>query len=148
MTIRLAPYISDVAGASCRIHIILKRMCSAPACSHPAVRKVHHRPYRKTGITPLAPKRNKLRTLGERKLKPLMLTPAVSVASVSRYRMTQLPITNCVKPRSRPSRFRTGANPQSPGFQRPHVKHRSSLTPTRLPHEGHTTDPHFCLNMN
>jgi hypothetical protein len=27
------------------------------------------------------------------------------------------------------------------------VKHRSSLTPTRLPHDGQTTDPHFCLNI-
>src|SRR5438132_3720263 len=62
--------------------------------------------------------------------------------------MMQLHITNCVKPRSRPSRLRSGANPQSPGFHRPQVKHRSSLTPTRLPHDGQTTDPHFCLNMS
>src|SRR5215471_6691815 len=99
-------------------------------------------------MTPLAPNRNRLRTLGERKLRPFMLMPWVSAASVSRYNMMQLHMTNCVNPRSRPSRFSSGANPQSPGFQRPQVKHRSSFTPTRLPHEGHTTEPHFCLNMS
>src|ERR1051326_778408 len=126
---------------------MLKRMCRAPSCSQPTVRNVHHLPYPNTGMAPLAPNRNKLRVLGERKLKPLMLTPWVSAARVSRYRTMQLHMTNCVKPRSRPSRFRTGAKPQSPGFHRPQVKQRSSLTPTRLPHEGHTTEPHFCLNM-
>src|SRR2546425_8446829 len=30
MTMRLAAYISDVAGGSCRIHIMLNRMCKAP----------------------------------------------------------------------------------------------------------------------
>src|SRR2546426_12197064 len=64
MTMRLGPYISDAAGASCRIHIILKRMCKTPAWSHPAVKNVHHRPARKTGITPLAPKNEKTPAAG------------------------------------------------------------------------------------
>src|SRR5436309_14171745 len=61
--------------------------------------------------------------------------------------MMQLHITNCVNPRSRPKRLSTGANPHKPGFHRPHVKHRSSLTPTRLPQDGQTTEPHFCRSI-
>jgi hypothetical protein len=58
------------------------------------------------------------------------------------------PMTNCAKPTSCPNRCSRGANPHNPGFHRPHVRHSRSLTPTRFLHEGQTTDPHFCRNMN
>ena len=56
-----------MAGARSRTHIMLKRMCSTPPCSHAALRTVHQRPYPKTGTAPLAPKRKRLCMLGEKK---------------------------------------------------------------------------------
>src|SRR5215510_136500 len=127
---------------------MLKKMWSRPACNQPAVRTVHHRPARNTGRQPLAPKRNRASLLGDKKFKkPPVLMPLGSATSISMYNVAQAPITNCVNPRSRPRRFKNGAKPHSPGFQRPHVRHCLSLTPTRVPHEGHTTEPHFCLSM-
>src|SRR5262245_13903868 len=122
---------------------MLKKMWSTPACNQPAVRKVHHRPAPKTGTTPLSPNKNRLRLLGDRKFKKLpLLMPFGSVSSISAYNEMQAPMTNWVNPRSRPSRFNAGAKPHSPGFQRPQVRHCWSFTPTRFPHEGHTTEPH------
>ena len=148
MIMRLGPYISEVGGASWRIHIKLKKMCNSPACSQPAVRTVHHRPNAKTGSAPLSPNKKSVRLLGESKLNsPLVPIPLGSEISISMYREMHAPITNCVNPRSRPSRFRKGPKPHNPGFRRPQVRHCWSLTPTRVPQEGQTTDPHFCRNM-
>ena len=43
---------------------MLKRMCSTPACSQPAVSTVHQRPNWNTGSAPLAPSRNSTSVLG------------------------------------------------------------------------------------
>src|SRR5437762_3365181 len=123
ITIRLGPYTSEVGGASWRIAIRLKKMCSRPPCNHPAVRTVHHRPAPKTGSAPLSPKRKRLRGLGDRKLKErLKLIHSGYMASIRAYKAMQVPITNWVNPRSRPNRFNRGAKPHNPGFHRPQMK--------------------------
>src|SRR5262249_34391814 len=115
---------SDVGGANWRIHIMLKKMCSRPACNQPAVITVHQRPAPNTGLAPLAPNTNSMRVLGDRKFKiPPVLIAFGSTNSIRAYSEMQPPMTNCVNPRSRPSRLNNGAKPHKPGFQRPHVKH-------------------------
>src|SRR5262245_7764574 len=76
-----------------------------------------------------------------------MVIPLGSTTNISRYSEMQTPSRSCVNPGYRPSRFKRGAKPHNLGCRRPQFKHCSSLTPTRFPQEGQTTEPHFCLNM-
>src|SRR5438132_14220484 len=102
----------------------------------------------KTATRPAAPKISRLVVLGIRNSVPADIRiPPVSATSDHVYITMHAVSTNGTKPRSRPSRRSAGPNPHKPGFQRPHVKQRSSFTPTRLLHDGQTTDPHFCRNM-
>ena len=60
---------SATAGPRSRTHIMLKMMWSRLPCSQPALSTVHHRPYPKTGMPPLAPSRNSTPESGARKPK-------------------------------------------------------------------------------
>src|SRR5689334_15847000 len=122
---------------------MLKKMCRKPPWSQLAVRIVYHRPPTKTGPKPLAPKRSRLQPLGIRKSLPAAAEMFCGSATSENVKRTmQVVSTSGVNPRSRPSLVSVGANPHSPAFQRPQLKHRSSLTPTRLPQDGQTTEPH------
>src|SRR5262245_56850935 len=117
-----------------------------PPCNQLAVNTVYHRPAN-TGA-PAAPNRNKLFMLGRRNsVPPTTAMPPGSAISENVYMTMQAVNTRGVKPRSRPRRLSAGANPHKPGFHRPQLKHRSSLTPTRLPQDGQTTEPHFCRSI-
>ena len=64
MIVRAGPRMSTIAGPMYRTQYMFSTMCSSPACSHPALSTVHHRPKVNTGIAPLAPKRNSTGVLG------------------------------------------------------------------------------------
>src|SRR5664279_911025 len=145
ITMRAGPYASAVVGASCRTHSMLNRMCSRLPCSHDAESTVHQRPSSNTGIAPLAPSTNRLLVEGASiDMMPPPRTPLGSMRSDTTYSTAHPPITAGVKPKSCPSRRNATANPHIPGLRRPQERQRSSLTPTSLPHEGHTTDPVRC----
>jgi hypothetical protein len=63
---------------------MLKKMWRALPWSHAALSTVHQRPYPKTGMAPLAPNTNRLRSLGARNERPCMPIPWKSAARLAR----------------------------------------------------------------
>jgi hypothetical protein len=123
----------------------LKRMWMTPPWSQPAERTVHHRPMPKTGMAPLAPNRKRAGVEGERKDKSPPCCSASGfrravTTSVARKSNPQPPITICRKPRSSPRPRSAAVRPNMPGLRRPQMRHCSSFTPTREPHEGHRVE--------
>src|SRR5256885_1232038 len=123
ITVRDDPNSSVIAGPICQSQYMFIAMCSSPACSHPALSTVHHRPNPNTGTAPLAPNTTSTFVAGdnmERKL-PVPVSPPPDINSVTAHNVTQAPTTSRWNPNSLPKRRMAGPKPQSPGLDRPHM---------------------------
>src|SRR5438874_712913 len=120
MTVRDAPKSSVIAGPICHTQYMFIATCSNPACSHPALSTVHHRPYPNTGSAPLAP--NAIRTLlfgdiADRMLPPPSAPPDIRTVTI--HSVTHVPTTIGAKPKLTPRFLSAGPKPHRPGFARP-----------------------------
>src|SRR4249920_1726109 len=143
ITVRDDPNKSVIDGPICQTQYMFIATCNSPACSHPALSTVHQRPAPNTGTAPLEPNTNSTCVLGDSadRMLPPPLTPAPDINRVTSHSATQAPTTSCANPKFWLNCRSAGPNPNSPGFERPHIRHLSSRTPTSEPHDGHTTEP-------